>query len=363
MLITIVAGARPNFMKIAPIIKSLKIAQSSYPNLHYRLVHTGQHFDSKMSTVFFDQLGIPDPDTNLGCGGGTQAEQTGSIMKGFEVELSQHRPEVVLVVGDVTSTMACAITTKKLCIPCVHVEAGIRSGDMTMPEEINRIVTDSICDEFFTTTTLANTFLISQKVAQHRIHFVGNTMIDTLMQNIEKIKKPSFWDDLHLKPKQYFILTLHRPSNVDDLIKLKEIIVSISQMLKDYFVIFPAHPRTKTILDGFTFERSNLILVEPQSYLEFIYLVNYSKGIITDSGGITEEATVLNIPCITMRETTERPETITYGTNVLVGNDLGILQKKLKDIINSNWKTTTIPERWDGKSADRIVDIILSKYY
>jgi UDP-N-acetylglucosamine 2-epimerase (non-hydrolysing) len=363
MLITIVAGARPNFMKIAPIIKSLKIAQSSYPNLHYRLVHTGQHFDRKMSTVFFDQLGIPNPDTNLACGGGTQAEQTGSIMKGFEMELNQHRPEVVLVVGDVTSTMACAITTKKMCIPCVHVEAGIRSGDMTMPEEINRIVTDSICDEFFTTTTLANSFLTSQKIPAHRIHFVGNTMIDTLMQNLGKLTKPSFWDDLKLKPQQYFILTLHRPSNVDDPIKLKEIIVSISHMLKDYVVIFPAHPRTKTILDGLSLEISNLILVEPQSYLEFIYLVNSSKGIITDSGGITEEATVLNIPCITMRDTTERPETITYGTNVLVGNDLSILQKKIKDIIDGNWKTATIPERWDGRSADRIVDIILSKYY
>ena len=363
MFIDLIAGARPNFMKIAPIIKAINERESEEHIISFRLVHTGQHFDKNMSDSFFEELGLPEPDVNLGAGGGTQAEQTAKIMIGYEQLLMSAPSDLCLVVGDVPSTMACAITTKKMCIPCVHVEAGIRSGDMTMPEEINRIVTDSICDEFFTTTTLANAFLTSQKIPAHRIHFVGNTMIDTLMQNLGKLKKPSFWDDLQLKAQHYFILTLHRPSNVDDPIKLKEILLSIGYMLKDYFIIFPAHPRTKTILDGLGIEISNLILVEPQSYLEFIYLVNSSKGIITDSGGITEEATVLNIPCITMRETTERPETITYGTNVLVGNDLSNLQKKVIDIIDGNWKTATIPERWDGRSAERIVDIMISKYY
>ena len=363
MLITLVAGARPNFMKIAPIIKSLKIAQTSYPLLKYRLVHTGQHFDEKMSGIFFEQLAIPAPDVNLACGGGTQAEQTGSIMKAFEQELTLNRPDVVLVVGDVTSTMACAITAKKMCVDCVHVEAGIRSGDITMPEEVNRIVTDSICDHYFTTTTMASSLLASQKVLPQRIHFVGNTMIDTLLHNIEKVQKPAIWDAHQLSINNYFLLTLHRPSNDDDPLTLTSLIGTLSQMLKGFPVIFPAHPRTRIMIEKLQIDTTGLLLIDPLSYLEFIYLIRSSKGIITDSGGITEEATVLNIPCITLRDTTERPETVIYGTNVLVGNDHLLLQKHVQQIIKGDWKTTTIPERWDGRSAERIVETLISNYY
>lgn len=363
MLITLVAGARPNFVKIAPIIKALKTAQAAYPQLGYRLVHTGQHFDKKMSGIFFEQLDIPEPDINLACGGGSQAEQTGSIMKAFESELIAHRPNVILVVGDVTSTMACAITAKKMCVDCVHVEAGIRSGDITMPEEINRIVTDSISDHFFTTTTIASTLLKSQNIDAKRIHFVGNTMIDTLLQNSERLLKPDCWDVHKLSKQNYFILTLHRPSNVDDPSRLTELIISLSKMLKDFPVIFPAHPRTSAMLNKLSIDNSKLILIDPLPYLEFIYLIRSSKGIITDSGGITEEATVLDIPCITLRDTTERPETVLYGTNVLVGNDLTLLKKHIHQIIHGSWKTATVPERWDGKSAQRIVQTLLSIYY
>lgn len=363
MLVTLVAGARPNFMKIAPIMKALKAARNMYPNLQYRLVHTGQHFDQKMSGIFFEQLTIPEPDINLACGGGSQAEQTASIMKAFERELTLNRPDVVVVVGDVTSTMACAITAKKMCVPCVHVEAGIRSGDMTMPEEVNRIVTDSICDQFFTTTTTAASLLVSQKVARQKIHFVGNTMIDTLMQNQGRFQKPDFWDQYQLSNQSYFILTLHRPSNVDTPSLLERLIVTLSESLKGFPVIFPAHPRTRAMLNKLPINTSDIFLIDPLSYLEFIYLIKYSKGIITDSGGITEEATVLNIPCITLRDTTERPETVTHGTNVLVGNNFNLLRKNIERVIAGDWKSSTIPERWDGKSAERIVKILLSIYY
>lgn len=362
MLITLVAGARPNFMKIAPIIKALKIAQQSHPDLKYRLVHTGQHFDEKMSGIFFEQLEIPAPNVNLACGAGTQAEQTGSIMKAFEHELTLNRPDVVLVVGDVTSTMACAITAKKMCVDCVHVEAGIRSGDITMPEEVNRIVTDSICDHFFTTTTMATSLLASQKVPLQRIHFVGNTMIDTLIQNSGRFQKPELWDKYQLSIKNYFLLTLHRPSNVDDPSTLSSLIGALSETLKGFPVIFPAHPRTRAMIDKFQIDTTGLLLIDPLSYLEFIYLIRSSKGIITDSGGITEEATVLNIPCITLRDSTERPETVIYGTNVLVGNDYLLLRKHIQQIINGDWKSTSIPERWDGKSAERIVETLISNY-
>ena len=356
MLITIVAGARPNFMKIAPIIKSIKNAQLISNNIDYRLVHTGQHYDQKMSRDFFEQLGIPDPNKNLECGGGTQAEQTAAIMVKFEKELLENRPNVVLVVGDVTSTMACTITAKKLGIDTVHVEAGIRSGDMTMPEEINRIVTDAISDYFFTTRTIANDFLKAQKIGEDKIHFVGNTMIDTLYQNIDRLKQPAFWKTYELQKENYFLLTLHRPANVDNPKILKEILQAIRNATTGFLVLFPVHPRTRQIIDAFQIDTDQFILIEPQGYLEFIYLVKNAKGVITDSGGITEEATVLHIPCLTMRNSTERPETILQGTNELVGDDLEKLEYYLQKIIDGNWKKGTIPELWDGQSANRIVE-------
>ena len=362
MKITIVAGARPNFMKIAPIIRAIKEAVNSGKDINYRLVHTGQHYDKKMSGDFFEQLGIPDPDVNLECGGGTQAEQTAAIMIKFEKELQENKPNTVLVVGDVTSTMACTITAKKLCIDVVHVEAGIRSGDMTMPEEINRIVTDSLCDHFFTTSKIAGDNLRLQNVHEEKIHFVGNTMIDTLLQNINKIRKPECVDEFKIKAKEYFLLTLHRPSNVDDAEKLKLILHAITEAGSDTPIVFPVHPRTKQILNKLNLSFENLYMIDPQGYLEFIYLVKNSKGIITDSGGITEEATVLDVPCLTMRNSTERPETITEGTNELIGDNIEKLKDCIKSINRGEWKKGSVPELWDGKSAERIVSVLFSKY-
>ncbi len=358
MKITIVAGARPNFMKIAPIIKELNHLKKKGNNVEYRLIHTGQHYDPKMSSEFFLQLGIPHPDINLECGGGSQAEQTAAIMIKFEKELINNKPDIVIVVGDVTSSMACAITAKKLCIDVAHVEAGIRSGDMNMPEEINRMVTDSISDYFFTTTTTASNNLESENIMANRIHLVGNTMIDTLIQNIEKIRRPSFLKE----NEHYFLLTLHRPSNVDNISNLDTLLSAISQFTKDISVIFPVHPRTKNIIDSKKLSYKNIIMVDPQGYLEFIYLIKNSKGIITDSGGITEEATYLHIPCLTMRNTTERPETVTIGTNELIGNDLVKLKKYIQQIIDNKWKQGSVPIFWDGKTSKRIVQKINSIY-
>ncbi len=362
MLVTIIAGARPNFMKVAPIIKAIFKAQSQGLTIQYRLVHTGQHYDKKMSGDFFEQLGIPDPHINLECGGGTQAEQTAAIMVKFEKELFDNRPDVVLVVGDVTSTMACTIAAKKLCVDVVHVEAGIRSGDMTMPEEINRIVTDSICDHFFTTSTIANENLKRYQVPEASIHFVGNTMIDTLFQNLDRLRKPSFWDEHQLIPGNYFLVTLHRPSNVDDPEKLKLLLDAITNSTGELPVVFPVHPRTRKILDTFNINAGKLIMIDPQGYLEFIYLVKNAKGIITDSGGITEEATVLHIPCLTLRNSTERPETVTQGTNELIGDNIEKLQLYLKKILANDWKKGTVPDFWDGNTSERIINILYSTY-
>jgi UDP-N-acetylglucosamine 2-epimerase (non-hydrolysing) len=362
MNITIIAGARPNFMKIAPIIKAIKSAQAAGKNINYRLVHTGQHYDKKMSGDFFEQLGIPEPDVNLECGGGSQAEQTAAIMVKFEKELQENRATVVLVVGDVTSTMACAITAKKLCVDVVHVEAGIRSGDMTMPEEINRIVTDSICDHFFTTSEIANGLLTKNGVPGEQIHFVGNTMIDTLYQNINRVRKPLFWDEYKLKGQDYFLITLHRPSNVDDPEKLAAILSAIRESTIHLPIIFPVHPRTRQTIDKFKIDSKNILMIDPQGYLEFMFLIQNAKAVITDSGGITEEATVLNIPCLTLRNSTERPETVTIGTNELIGDDLLKLKLYLKKIMDGQWKKGTIPPFWDGKTSERIVAVLDSVY-
>lgn len=362
MLITLVAGARPNFMKIAPIIKAIKIAQKNNFNIYYRLVHTGQHYDKKMSGDFFEQLCIPEPDINLSAGSGSQAQQTACIMVAFENELERHRPDVVLVVGDVTSTMACTITAKKLCIDVVHVEAGIRSNDRSMPEEINRLVTDSICDHFFTTSESANEHLYNAGIKKDKIHFVGNTMIDTLYQNLPKLYAPEIWLKCHIQEKKYFLVTLHRPSNVDETENLSNLLDIIIKETDGYKIIFPVHPRTRKSLDRKYFKIPRLILVEPMSYLEFIYLVKHAKGVITDSGGITEETTVLNVPCLTLRNTTERPETITVGSNELVGIDPLKLIPHLNCLKNNAWKKSEIPPLWDGLTSERIVNILNSIY-
>ena len=355
MIITIVAGARPNFIKVAPIIKAVYTLQKEGKNINFRLVHTGQHYDKIMSGDFFEDLEIPEPNANLQAGGGTQAEQTAAIMVSFEKELQENKPDLVLVVGDVTSTMACTITAKKLCIDVVHVEAGIRSGDLTMPEEINRMVTDSICDHFFTTSETANDHLRKAGIDPGKIHFVGNTMIDTLNHNIHKLRQPSFWDEMMLSNGNYFLLTLHRPSNVDDPIKLEALLRSISLAAQDIKIIFPVHPRTKKMLVDISVPDENLIMIDPLGYHEFIYLVKNAKAIITDSGGITEEATVLKVPCLTLRNSTERPETVTMGTNELIGDDLEKLEKSLVKIIEGNTKESKIPPLWDGEAGNRII--------
>jgi len=360
MNVTLVVGARPNFMKISPIIDSIKKFNESNNNkIHYRLIHTGQHYDKSMSDDFFEQLGIPKPDINLNCTGSTQTELTANIMVGFEKELIQNRPDIVVVVGDVTSTMSCSIVAKKLQIKVAHVEAGIRSLDREMPEEINRLITDSISDYFFTTTEMASENLIKENIDPSKIFFVGNTMIDCLIKNLPKIKQPKDIDENLIRHKNYFLMTLHRPNNVDNIGKLTEILTHIESSTNNYKVIFPVHHRTKLKLLNLGIEFNNIVTVEPQKYLEFIHLIKNSLGVITDSGGITEETTYLNIPCITIRNSTERPETVTLGTNELIGDDLLKLTKSIKTIIDGKWKNTILPKYWDGSTSYRIVKSLL----
>lgn len=362
MIITIVAGARPNFIKIAPIIEAIQQKQAEGYDLTFRLVHTGQHYDKNLSDTFFEELNIPYPDCNLNVKSGTQAEQSAAIMIGFEKELQQHPCDLVIVVGDVTSTMACAIVAKKANIKVAHVEAGIRSGDMQMPEEINRIVTDSLTDYFFTTSNFANENLIRLGVQKDQIYFVGNVMIDTLMKNEKRFKKPLFWNDFNLIEKKYFVITLHRPSNVDEETRLTKLITQIATLCKAYPIIFPVHPRTKKILEGLELNFDNLHYVSPIGYLEFNYLVKNAFAVLTDSGGITEETTVMNVPCITLRENTERPETCEIGTNVLVGHDPLKLNEAFKVLLSGHWKKGQIPELWDGKASKRIINHLIEIY-
>ena len=359
MHLTLIAGARPNFMKIAPIIRAIQQAQAEGHDLHYRLVHTGQHYDRNMSGSFFEQLGIPEPDANLEAGGGSQAEQTAQIMVRFEKELMAHPTDLVVVVGDVTSTMACAIVAQKMHTKVAHVEGGIRSGDWTMPEEINRMVTDSITNYFFTTSETANDNLRRQGIKEEQIFFVGNTMIDTLQQNLPRLQRPSLWEAYGLKEKAYLVLTLHRPANVDEEGQLEALLREIIHHSQGLPLVFPVHPRTAKTLAQVAIEAPQLHLVEPLGYLEFIYLVKNAKAVITDSGGITEETTVLGIPCMTLRDNTERPETITMGTNELLGTDSKAIAPALKRLFDNEWKKGGIPPLWDGKTAERIITALL----
>jgi UDP-N-acetylglucosamine 2-epimerase (non-hydrolysing) len=361
MKITIVAGARPNFIKIAPIIKAIEKKQSEGIDISYRLVHTGQHYDKNLSDTFFEELNIPHPNANLEVKSGTQAEQTGAIMVAFEKELQQHPCDLVLVVGDVNSTMACAIVAKKSHIKVTHVEAGIRSGDMTMPEEINRIVTDSITDYFFTTSTTASENLLKYGANPNDIHFVGNVMIDTLTQNLNRISAPVFWDEFGLANGNYIVLTLHRPANVDEAQSLLVLLQGIDALAGEKKIIFPVHPRTKAILGDMSLGLKNILMVEPQGYLNFMFLIKNSFAVITDSGGISEETTVLGIPCFTMRNNTERPETQSIGTNTLVGTSIVNLEKIFGEFLKIGPKPAGIPELWDGKASERIIEILLQK--
>ncbi len=387
-------------MKIAPLIKAIEGWNEGKPTsgsslkgreeIQYRLVHTGQHYDKNMSDTFFEELGIPAPDVNLGCGGGTQAEQTAAIMVAFEKELAVHPADIVLVVGDVTSTMACSIVAKKMNTKVCHVEAGIRSWDLTMPEEINRMVTDALADYMFTTSEVANRNLIRQgalmndaaklpndasKLANdgmmQRVWFVGNVMIDTLMANRARFRKPQVWDTLGLKEKQYIVMTMHRPANVDEESHLKAMMEQIVTNVHGLPIIFPIHPRTALRLKELMNEgvkelmnegMQNLHIVEPMGYLEFNYLVERAKAVVTDSGGITEETTVMGIPCITLRDNTERPETCTVGTNELIGTDPAAIKPALDKLFAGEWKKGAIPELWDGHAAERIVECLVSEW-
>lgn len=358
MLIDIIAGARPNFMKIAPIIHALIKHRATGGDLRFRLVHTGQHYDARMSSDFFDQLNIPAPDVNLESGSGTQAEQTAAIMMRYEQLLLSRPSNLCLVVGDVTSTMACAITAQKLKVPVAHVEAGIRSGDWTMPEEINRMVTDAITNWFFTTSESANENLRRAGVEESRIFFVGNTMIDTLLANLPRLKQPEFWSALNLHEGGYFVVTMHRPANVDTGSAFATMLAAISKATRQHQVIMPVHPRTAKTLQEIGNIPANIHLVEPQPYLEFNYLVKHAKAVITDSGGITEETTVMGVPCMTLRDNTERPETISQGTNELIGTDPAALAPALDRLFAGKWKSGTIPKMWDGKTGERIVTVL-----
>jgi len=363
--IDLIAGARPNFMKIAPIIEALKAAEGRGGGLRYRLIHTGQHYDKAMSGSFFEQLGIPEPDINLEVGSGTQAEQAAAIMVRYEKVLLEQRSDLCLVVGDVTSTMACSIAARKCGVPVAHVEGGIRSGDWTMPEEINRVVTDSISNWFFTTSEVANSNLRRAGVADERIFFVGNTMIDTLLAQMPRFRAPAFWDELGLRAGGYFVVTLHRPANVDGEQHLLGLLRAIAEGTGGLPVVFPVHPRTAKNLresGGGVFagkpdpaRAGGIHFVDPQPYLEFNWLVKHARGVITDSGGITEETTVMGVPCLTLRDSTERPETVSVGTNELIGTDPAKLAPALARLMAGQWKKGGIPEKWDGRAAERIV--------
>lgn len=358
--ITLIVGARPNFMKIAPIIHAIRKSQNDGKDITYRLVHTGQHYDQRMSETFFDELDIPKPDVNLGCGGGTQAEQTAAIMVAFEKELATNPTDLVMVVGDVTSTMACSIVAKKMCTKVAHVEAGIRSWDLTMPEEINRMVTDSLADYFFTTTEIANNNLRRTGVKDDQMFFVGNVMIDTLLKNMPRFRKPIEFDTLGLQEGKYFVLTMHRPANVDEAGKLKKMMKEIVNNVHGLPIVFPIHPRTAKIFKELGIEADNLKVIEPQGYLEFNYLVNHCMAVITDSGGITEETTVMHVPCMTLRDNTERPETCIVGTNKLIGTNPDNIKPALGRLFAGEWAHGEIPEKWDGQAAERIVNIMLN---
>jgi UDP-N-acetylglucosamine 2-epimerase (non-hydrolysing) len=356
MKIDLIAGARPNFMKIAPIIDAICAAQKTGENISYRLIHTGQHYDQNMSGSFFEQLGIPAPNVNLGAGGGTHAQQTATIMVGYEELLMMESTDLCLVVGDVTSTMACSIVAQKMHVKVAHVEAGIRSGDWNMPEEINRLVTDSITSYFFTTTEVANASLRNSGIPEERIFWVGNTMIDTLLKHRSRFTKPPVWDIIGLQEGNYLVMTLHRPANVDEEGKLKQLIDEIISHSNGLPLVFPVHPRTAKILENLGISHPRLYMIEPLGYLEFNYLVERAKAVVTDSGGITEETTVMGVPCMTLRDNTERPETVTEGTNELIGTNPKAIQPAMEKLFAGKWKTGSIPEKWDGKTATRIVE-------
>lgn len=361
---TLVAGARPNFMKLAPLLHELQ----KYPEMFGTLlVHTGQHYDAEMSDVFFRDLDLPRPGRFLGVGSGSHAEQTARIMVAFEQVCLEERPDLVIVVGDVNSTMACAITAKKLCIPVAHVEAGLRSRDWTMPEEINRVVTDSISDLFFTPSRDADENLLREGVPPDRIHFVGNVMIDCLLAHLPKTEHCDTLQRFGVDAGNYTTLTLHRPSNVDDQEVLSGIVDVVVELSQELPTVWPVHPRSRKMLEQFGLMRrvkssSGLKLTDPVGYLDMLALNRSARMILTDSGGLQEEATVLGVPCITLRQNTERPVTVEAGCNRVVGNRPDAIRSAVWSVLNGNGNKIRIPELWDGKAAVRIVEVLMRFY-
>lgn len=354
-----VVGARPNFMKIAPIIAAMR----GIPEINPILLHTGQHYDDTMSKTFFSDLNLPEPDIYLGAGSGSHAKQTADIMIKFEQAIVNERPDMILVVGDVNSTVACSLVAAKLHIPIAHVEAGLRSFDRSMPEEINRIVTDALSDLLFTTCENANENLKKEGIPEQKIHFVGNVMIDTLLQHKKKAQGSKIRESLGIDGKPYAVLTMHRPSNVDDKDGLNSIFKALRRLAKEIQIIFPVHLRTKENIKRSGYENElisieNLILSEPLGYLDCINLVTNARFVMTDSGGLQEETTVLGIPCLTLRNNTERPITVLEGTNTIVGNNPDTIVKEGINILKHGGKVGRIPTLWDGKASERIVNII-----
>ncbi|MBC7185491.1 MAG: UDP-N-acetylglucosamine 2-epimerase (non-hydrolyzing) [Calditrichaeota bacterium] len=362
MKLVLVAGARPNFMKVAPILKGLR----AYPE-HFTpvFVHTGQHYDADMSDVFLADLGLPQPDHYLGVGSGTHAEQTAAVLEAFEPVVHAERPDVVIVVGDVNSTLAAALAAAKLCVPVAHVEAGLRSFDRTMPEEVNRILTDHLCDLLFTTCEDANANLRAEGIAEDKIHFVGNTMVESLLTFLPQAQRSAVGERLQLSRGDYCLVTLHRPSNVDDPNALAGLFGALQEIAEELKVVFPAHPRTQKRLREFGLwspdkQAGSVVVLDPVGYVDFLWLEANARLVITDSGGVQEETTILGVPCLTVRQNTERPITISMGTNVLVGTDPRRLVAEAKRVLAGNGKRGSVPPLWDEHVSGRIVAALVT---
>lgn len=358
-----IVGARPNFMKIAPLMNAYRNAGMK----DMMLLHTGQHYDKSMSSLFFEELGISEPDINLEVGSDTQSKQVAKIMERFEDVCFEHKPDAILVVGDVNSTMACSIVAAKLGIKIIHLEAGLRSFDRSMPEEINRLVTDTLADFLLTPSADADENLIREGCSQSKIFRVGNIMIDTLFMFLPKAQKSDILNKIGINSHDFALVTLHRPSNVDIPAIITEIINTLNNISESIKVVFPMHPRTKLNLNKFGISLSklnkNFIITAPMGYLDFQQLMSNSKFVITDSGGVQEETTALKIPCITIRENTERPITVSLGSNVIVGTDIDKLLHFSEQAISGNWKHAEIPEMWDGKTAERVIEVLQKHLY
>jgi UDP-N-acetylglucosamine 2-epimerase (non-hydrolysing) len=355
-----VAGCRPNFVKLGPLWAEM----SRHSRIRPLLLHTGQHYDAELSGVFFRDLGLPNPDTFLQVGSGSHARQTARAMEGIEGALLEHAPDLVLVVGDVNSTLAAALTAVKLGYPVAHVEAGLRSFDREMPEEINRITTDSVSDFLFATERKAVTNLIWEGIPGDKVWFVGNVMVDALLANLERISQSDVLERLTLAPRRYAMLTLHRPDNVGDAAAASNIVAALEEIQERIPIVFPVHPRAKEeLLDlgiwGRLSAMPNLLLADPLGYLDFLKLVKESAFVLTDSGGVQEESTVLRVPCLTLRDSTERPATVTEGSNRIVGKDPGAIVEAADQAIAGEWKFRGVPEKWDGRAARRIVAVLL----